>query len=206
MRARQASALLAALLLGLPGRGEAQPTTFSDADARKLEAGEVLTQFWKERDGAGAGWAVGVIDASPEQVFRVIADVERYREFMTRMVASRIVERRGAARYRFYYKLDMPWPIADYECVTENVHEEDARRRVFTRRWTLVSGTFHKNQGSWTVRPWRGGRALLLYAVALLPTTKAPGALIRYGTKVALPRSVKQFRERVARLRRDGKL
>jgi ribosome-associated toxin RatA of RatAB toxin-antitoxin module len=43
-----------------------------------------------------------VIDASPEQVFRVIADVERYREFVKRMVASRIVLRRGASRYRFY--------------------------------------------------------------------------------------------------------
>jgi ribosome-associated toxin RatA of RatAB toxin-antitoxin module len=203
---RARATLLVALLLGVPARGAAQPAAFADAEARRLEAGEVLTRFWKEKDGAGAGWAAGVVDASPEQVFRVIADVERYREFMKRMVASRIVLRRSTSRYRFHYKIDMPWPLADYECVTENVHEEDARRRIFARRWTLVSGTFHRNEGSWTVRAWRGGRTLLLYRVVLLPTTRAPGALVRYGTKVALPRSVVQFRERVARLQREGRL
>lgn len=204
---RRSAVRVALPFLGLiPAVAVAQPAAFSEAEGRKLEAGEVLTRFWKEKAGAGAGWAAGVIDASPERVFRVIADVARYREFMTRMVASRIVERRGASRYRFYYKIDMPWPIADYECVTENVHEEDPRRGVYARRWTLVSGTFHRNEGSWTVRPWRGGRSLLVYQVVLLPTTRAPGALVRYGTKVALPRSVVQFRERVARLRREGRL
>jgi len=204
-RPRATSIVLGLLLWLAAARGDAQPASFSEADSRKLDAGEVLMQFWKEKDGAGAGWAVGVIDASPEQVFRVIAEVGRYKEFMTRMVESR-VEARSGAGYRFYYKIDMPWPLADYWCVTQNVHVEDARRRVYTRRWTLVSGTFHRNQGSWTVSPWRGGRALLSYSVVLLPTTKAPGGLVRYGTKVALPRSVKQFRERVAKLRREKQL
>jgi hypothetical protein len=90
--------------------------------------------------------------------------------------------------------------------VTDNVHEQDPKRRVYVRRWTLVSGTFHRNDGSWTVRPWRGDRSLLTYSVVLLPTTRAPGPLVRYGTKVALPRSVKQFRERVAKLLRDRQL
>jgi len=204
VRSLPPSLLLA--LAATPAR--AQPTSFSEADAKRLESGEVLTQFWKERDGAGAGWAVGVIDAPPEKVFRVIADVERYKEFMTRMVESRVLEGRASSgsSYRFQYRIDMPWPIADYFCVTRNVHELDAKRRVYVRRWTLLSGTFHRNQGSWTVRPFRGGRSLLSYSVILLPTTKAPGVLVRYGTKVALPRSVRQFKDRVAALIRAKQL
>jgi len=204
-RIRSAALAAVATCLALaPCRGRAQPTTFSAADARRLDAGEVLTQFWREQD-AGAGWAVGVVNTSPEKVFRVVADVERYQEFMVRMVRSRVESRSGSS-YDFYYKIDMPWPLADYWCVTRNVHELDKSRHVYARRWTLLSGTFRRNEGSWVVRPWSHGRSLLSYAVVLLPKTAAPRRLVRYGTRVALPRSVRQFRERVETLIRSGRL
>jgi ribosome-associated toxin RatA of RatAB toxin-antitoxin module len=186
-----------------PG-ARAQPTSFSAADTRRLDAGEVLTRSWRAGD-AGAGWAVGVIGASPEKVFQVIADVARYKEFMYRVVQSRVESRSGGAYY-FYYKIDMPWPLADYWCVTRNVHDSDGARRVYARRWTLLSGTFHRNEGSWVVRPWSDGRALLSYSVVLLPKTSVPTRIVNYSTKVALPRSVRQFRERVEKLLRARKL
>jgi ribosome-associated toxin RatA of RatAB toxin-antitoxin module len=182
----------------------AQPTAFSPAETRRLDRGEVLTRFWRAGT-AGAGWAVGVIDAPPEKVFRVVADVERYKEFMYRMVQSRIEGRSGSV-YHFYYKIDMPWPLSDYWCVTRNVHQLDRARRIYARRWTLDSGTFHRNEGSWSVQPWGKARSLLLYSVVLLPKTAAPTALVNYGTRVALPRSVRQFRERVEKLITAGRL
>ena len=205
------AAVVAAAAALAPLASGAQPTdaprwrtNFSTAEAKRLDSGEVLTRFWRAGT-AGAGWAVGVIDAPPEKVFQVIADVERYREFMYRMVQSRIEGRSGNG-YHFYYKIDMPWPLSDYWCVTRNVHELDRARRVYARRWTLLSGTFHRNEGSWVVRPWGKARSLLLYAVVLLPRTAAPTALVNYGTRVALPRSVRQFRERVEKLIKTGRL
>jgi ribosome-associated toxin RatA of RatAB toxin-antitoxin module len=198
-----AAAALAAVTL--PARSHAQPATFTPAEAARLDRGEVLTRFWRvPGSDAGAGWAVGVIDAPPEQVFRVVADVARYREFTPRMVASTIVSG-GGDRYRFYYKLQMPWPLSDHECTTDNVHEVDRPGRRFTRRWTLVSGTFHHNEGAWAVRPWGKGQSLLTYSVVLLPKSAAPRAVLDYVTRIALPGGVKTFRRRVAELRQAGR-
>lgn len=195
-------------LVTLAAPAAAQPTAFSAAEARRLEAGEVLTRSWREqKTGAGAGWAVGVVAAPPAQVFKVIADVERYKEFTERMVESRVVERRDG-RYRFYYRIRMPGPLADHECTTDNVHEVDPARQTYARRWTLVSGTFHRNDGAWTVRPWgtKGERSLLVYQVVLLPTTAAPKVVLDYVARVALPKSVKTMRSRVAALKQAGRL
>jgi ribosome-associated toxin RatA of RatAB toxin-antitoxin module len=195
-------------LLASAAPAHAQPASFTADEERRLAAGEVLTRFWREgRSGAGAGWAAGVVDATPGQVFQVIADVARYKEFTDRMVESRVVERRGD-RYRFYYRIRMPWPLADHECTTDNVHEVDAARRVYARRWKLVAGTFHRNDGAWIVRPWGKGsaQALLIYQVVLLPKTAAPRAVLDYVTRVALPRSVQAMRRRVVALKKAGRL
>jgi ribosome-associated toxin RatA of RatAB toxin-antitoxin module len=183
---------------------QSPPTSFSADETRRLAAGEVLSRFWREgKSGAGGGWAIGVIDATPGQVFQVIADVGRYKEFTDRMVESRVVERRGD-HYRFYYRIRMPWPLADHECTTDNVHEVDAAQQVHTRRWTLVSGTFQRNDGAWIARPWgqTGTQTLLTYQVVLLPRTAAPRAVLDHVTKVALPKSVRTMRDRVAALRK----
>jgi ribosome-associated toxin RatA of RatAB toxin-antitoxin module len=203
-RAATVGAILVAIM-ALPSPALAQPASFSPAERRRLAAGEVLTRSWRADGGAGTGWAVGVVDATPAQVFQIVADVERYKEFTERMVAARVLERRGD-RYRFYYKIRMPWPLADHECTTDNVHEVDAARQTYARRWTLVSGTFHRNDGSWTVRPWGKQQALLTYQVVLLPKTAAPKAVLDYVTRVALPRSVQSMRGRVTALRKAGRL
>ena len=183
-----------------PDEAVSQPTTFTPEQTRRLEAGETLAHFWRLKSGdAGAGWAVGVIDAPPEKVFKVVADVERYKEFMERMAETKIVSRDGD-RYRFYYRINMPWPLSDHYATTDNVHEIDQAKQTFTRRWTLVSGTFHRNEGAWGVRPWGKGRSLLTYSVVLRPRVAAPDAVLDHVTKVSLPKGIERIRKRVLAL------
>jgi len=196
----------AALLLGLlASSAHAAPEQFTRQQQQALQRGETVTRFWTTADDAGAGWAARVVSASPEQVFKVIADVERYKDFTNRMTVSHIT-RRDSTSYDFFYRIDMPWPLSDHWCVTRNTHAMDPRRRRYRRRWTLLRGTFVRNDGFWLVRPWGKLQALLLYSVVLRPRGSVPDFVIHHVTRVALPRSVQTMRRRVLELRQAGKL
>lgn len=201
------SALLALLILLAPAAGHGRTPSFSRDERARLGRGEVISRSWKLPGGrVGTGWAAGVVRASPEAVFSVIAAVERYREFMNRVTRSEVVERRADGSYDFYYAIDMPWPLNDHWCVTRNIHHVDRKKRRYRRQWTLVKGTFVHNRGYWEVRPFGRDRALLLYSVVLRPQLTAPDFVLNHVSRVALPRSVTTMRKRVRELRRRGEL
>ena len=78
-----------ALILALSGSAAARPSL--DA-ARLAELGryEVLTFNDPAGGGIERGKAIGVIDATPEEVFRIATDYTRYADFMPRVTSSRI--------------------------------------------------------------------------------------------------------------------
>jgi len=191
------------LLLPLLAEAKGGKVRYTRKQVAKLNKGEVVTKYWKLPGGKiGTGWAAGVIDASPEEVFEVVAAVERYPEFYKRMAAARITRRKSPTSYVFYYRIDMPWPLSDHWCFTQNTHEIDGERRRYRRRWRMIKGTFHRNHGSWSVRLWGKGKALLHYTVVLRPIMRAPEFVLHYASKVALPRSVKAVRKRVKELKK----
>lgn len=199
--------LLPGILLALPAGADPQRKGFTTRQLTRLSRGEVVTRYWKiPGREVGAGWAAGVIPASPESVFAVVADVVRYKEFFERMAVARVVHQRSPTDFDFYYRIDMPWPMADHSCLTRNLLRVDSKRRRYTRQWKMVKGTFEHNQGAWQVRPWGKGKALLYYSVMLKPRVKAPDSVLHYVSRVALPRSVKAMRQRVASLKQRGRL
>ena len=67
---------------------------------------EVLTFTDPGGNGINRGKAIGVFDATPDEVFRVARDYERYAEYAPRVRSAKVVERqgdgarRGAAHHR----------------------------------------------------------------------------------------------------------
>ncbi len=190
------------LLICLPGRARGAHKYDAEQIA-SLNRGEVVTRYWKHPGGeVGTGWAAGVINATPEEAFAVVAAVERYTEFFDRMAEGRIVKKRAPTSYDFYYRIDMPWPLSDHWCFTRNKHVLDKKERRYRRTWKMIKGTFLYNQGSWTVSPWGKGKALLHYRVTLKPRMSVPDVVLHHVSKVALPRSVKAIRARVLALKK----
>lgn len=199
------SAAPSVLLLCCCAAAHAADPLLSQAEIPRVERGEVVTRYWRLPDtDVGAGIAVGIVEARPEQVFQVIADVERYKDYIDRVIESRITKRDGK-RYLFYYRIDMPWPLSDQWFVTKNVHVIDEKKHTYRRNWTLHKGTFARNDGYWLVRPWRRA-ALVTYSAVLQPKGAIPQFVINYVTKKSLPRAITNLRARVADLRRRGKL
>ncbi|MCK5798768.1 MAG: SRPBCC family protein [Deltaproteobacteria bacterium] len=181
----------------LPSLSSAQK--LSPEQRRSLHRGEIITRTLRVTKTRGRGEAIGVIDAPPARVFSVIADVAHYKEFMTRVTESKVIKREGNT-YDFAYTIDMPWPLADYHCVTHNVHKVYAKHQRYERRWKLVSGTFTKNEGYWRLGPWPGGKTLVTYSVVVQPKTAVPDFIVNFVAKKALPRAIKSIRKRLAQL------
>ena len=196
--------MLLMLATGLPSPVHAQ--NYTADETRRLNAGEVVTRYWKvPGKELGTGWAAGVIDASPEAVFAVVADMERYPQIFPRMIKAKVL-RRSARGYDFFYRIDMPWPLDDHWCITRNTHQIDNKKRRYRRRWHMLKGTFVINKGSWLVYPWGVRKAVLYYSVTLKPKVTAPDFVLDHVSRVALPRSVKAMRGRVQKLKRLGTL
>lgn len=203
MRQKTLIWVLAAWVLG---PGVARADKLSSAQREKLGRNEILIWYWKDdKTYTGTGKSMGVVDARPEQVFRLLTDVERFKEWMNRMVESKITRRDGK-QYHFYYKIDMPWPLDDYWCLTKNINYQDKKRGVFKRRWSLIKGTFHKNDGYWYLERFPGGKTLVTYWCQVKPKTAVPQFVINYVIKKSLRRSISNIRERVAALKGRGEL
>ncbi len=197
-----AACALAGLGAGAAARAQGGRSPYTPAERGRLERGEVVTRHWKvPGEEVGQGWAAGVVDGSPENVFAVVRDVERYPQLFARMSAARVIRRYADGSYDFFYRVDMPWPLADHWCITHNVEQVDSARHRYRRAWQMVRGTFVSNRGSWSVSPWRPGRSLLHYEVKLRPRSAAPGFVLDHVSRVALPRSVAAVRDRVRSLR-----
>lgn len=196
-------AIGAALSIGLAPTTHAAGLTL--AQRRALGRGEIVTRVARVGKNAGRSEAIGVIEATPKQVFRVVADVARYKALFERITESEVVARRKGS-YDFRYVIDMPWPLSDYRCITRNVHRIDDKKQRYERSWKLISGTFHRNQGSWVVHPWKTSKAVVVYSALVEPKTAVPDFVVRYAAKKALPKAIKALRKRVAELIKKGKL
>ena len=202
------------LLAVVLSSGPAWAQKYTAVQRAKLDRGEIVTRYWKvpgkgapvlgssgasgmKPRGAGRGWAAGVIDASPEQVFAVVGDVMRYGKVFPRVTAAKIMKRRSPTSYDWFYRIDMPWPLEDHWCITRNTHILARKRRRYTRKWHLLRGSFIHNQGSWQVSAWGKNRSILHYSVMLKPKMSAPDFVLHHVSEVALPRSVKAMRKRI---------
>ena len=77
-------------------RGASHASTHARLD--ELGRYEVLTFTDPFGSGIERGKAIGVIDATPEEVFRVATDYNKYRDFMPRVTVSRSRRRRATTR------------------------------------------------------------------------------------------------------------
>src|SRR5688572_8066382 len=108
----------AALCLLGPGPALARPT-LDGARLGQLDRYEVLTFSDPYQSGIDRGKAIGVIDATPEEVFRIATDFGRYKEYMPRIVESEQVTRTtDSAQVVLTADLPLPaghsWIEADY--------------------------------------------------------------------------------------------
>src|SRR5215831_9299249 len=173
------------------------PTSAMSEDMRRrLAAGEVVVTDELPpgaSDTAHGGTAVAILRASPEQVWRVIADYREHPRYYPRVTSADVVEqdaRRAIVRYRVTVG---PFSFRFYM----EKHPDPLRRRV---EWHLAEGRSHglfrENSGYWQVDPTDGGQAsLVTYAIAV--RTALPAYVTAAGESSSLSETMNALRKLV---------
>src|SRR3954468_15585241 len=97
--------------------------TLDAARLDELAHYQVLTFTDPFRRGLERGKAIGVIDATPEEVFRVATDYAKYRDFMPRVVSSKVKES-AADHMLVELEAELRWPAGSSKVTARYTHEK----------------------------------------------------------------------------------
>ncbi len=156
--------------------------------------------------------AVGEVDASPEAVFRVVTDFDRYPNFMPYVKESKTLKRTDAQRLTIYSLLSPPLvDDRDYAIDVTMTTGSPANGGVYKSAWVSVpeaaperSGIVRVkiNTGSWLMEPLEGGRrSRVTYTVSTHPGGSIPTWVANKSNTVAIPDLFKAVRAQSSKQR-----
>ena len=128
------------------------------------------------------------IDVTPEAFFSVITDFESYPDFIPEMVSAKIVRQTGDI-----------WEVAFGIHVVRRLDYTLRLVKVSPTRveWSLVSGVFRSNNGSWQLTALADGqRTKAEYTVDIQVGMFLPGSLVRSLVGKSLPAMLTKFKAR----------
>ena len=167
------------------------------ADFAALERGEVIKRVEPVK-GAPVPRvrAYMLLDAPPQKMFDLIDKCGRYTQFMPRVSLSKELSRKGEV-VTCQVKIKLPYYLGTLESVTRGIHT--AGPKSWGRAWTLVSGTYERNVGRWTLTPYKGNPKITLveYVLHAIPNLSIPDVLLRKANGRAIPGMLRGFRKRL---------
>ena len=192
--------IVAIILIGISTIQEVIAIELTQEEQERLANGEVIVHLKAVRGPIKEGTAIGVVDAPPQRVFRVVTDNENFEQFMPYVKRSE-VERLTEGSILNYQHLDFPFPIGDryYKLHILRTVENTDRGKVFTSTWTYVrgSGNIKDTYGSWTLREYDKDKALVIYVCCTDPGGSLPKWALNMATTISLPRVIDRVRQRV---------
>ncbi len=194
-------AMIALTILAAPAA--ARPTL----DAGRLDElarYEVLTFTDPFRAGIDRGKAIGVIDATPEEVFRVATDYAKYRDFMPRVTTSTVREQ-SHDEALVELTAELRWPAGSSK-VTARYTQEKLPGEIYRVRFAMVQGTLKQYVGSLYIEPFAPGKTAITYELVAEPDMVAPKSAVNRGIKRSTGSFVHALRQRINDLPRLGYL
>jgi len=176
------------------------PPAFTDKQRDRLNRGEyvidVQTRYLADGILQGDGTGYIVIDATPEKIFSVILDFNRYAEYYP-FVKTYSLYARAGNEYRVYSELSA------FRIIHFAYHH---RNRFDASAWQLTwdldperLSDFRLFDGYWKTWPRADGRTLLAFVgrVRIEPGTRIPAFLAKLASEYALRTVVTHMKRRV---------
>ncbi len=201
--------MLAIVTLGATSAGadEARPPGPGWEEASRTDELAIFARAPGE-DGVRELVAVGMVDATPAALFRLLAAYEAYPSFMPYTEETRIVRRASEARFTVYQRISPPlvddrdWAI-DVTLAPASV-PGGASRISWSSRPDAVPVRegcvrVRVNAGSWLLEPLAGGtRTRLTHRLRTHPGGSLPALVVERSNTVALPELFAAIRRRAA--------
>ncbi len=157
--------------------------------------------------------AVGEVDGTPESVFRIVTDFDRYPKFMPYVKESKTLKRADDNRLTVYSLLSPPLvDDRDYAIDVTMTPGSAQNGGKYTSAWVSVPEAAPErggvirvkiNTGSWQMEPIDGGkRSRVTYTVSTHPGGSIPTWIANKSNTVAIPDLFKAVREQAAKARR----
>ncbi|HSS50898.1 MAG TPA: SRPBCC family protein [Thermoanaerobaculia bacterium] len=199
---------LAILLIGLlaiavppaapPFPGDLRPTPTGDVWVEMVPAGAGLP-----REGIGRG----IIEAPPERVFRALADIAHWPEWMPFLKRSD-ARPQGDGSVLSQQTMALPSPLSErrYSVRFTQGLETGPEGKTWVIRWSLVpgSGNLAGLRGSWRLTALGTARTLGVCRLFTDPGGLTPHFAVDRGTAQSLPWIFHGLRQQVRRSRYDG--
>jgi hypothetical protein len=182
----------------------AKPRLDSERMAR-LDRYDVLA-FGGEpvKNGLVMGKAIGVFDATPEEVFRVATDYTKWKEYLPRVRGSEVREkRRDAATVEI--TLDLPFPVGK-TLVTARYSHEKLKGDIYRVKFQKLRGNLKQYLGSMYIEPWSRGKSSVTYELLAQPELLAPRSMVNRAMQKSASAFVHALRQRINDLHKYGLL
>ncbi|MDD9939100.1 MAG: SRPBCC family protein [Myxococcales bacterium] len=167
MGARVVSWLSCVVVVGLlwaSGASAGSGSRFSAKELKLLAKGELVQRPVVESRGelrliGGTSWQV--IDAPPSVVWQALLDTRRYHRMLPQLAEAKLVRRGRDARKVWFRHAAGPLDMTYTLDMKINAGERDINFRIDDSRDNSIRAAW----GFYTVRPYEGGRSLLVYAI-----------------------------------------
>jgi Polyketide cyclase / dehydrase and lipid transport len=190
--------IVALALLGLWFVQELVAIELSKKEQEKLVEGETIVSLKTIKGPIKEGTVIGLIDAPPERVFKIVTDNDNFEEFMPYVTQSDVEQGEEGAIIN-YQHLDFPFPVGDryYKINIINTIESKKRGQVFISAWTYVkgSGNIDDTYGSWILEEYNKGKTLVTYIVCTDIGGWIPSWAQNMATEIALPEIIERVRQ-----------
>lgn len=195
--------LISLAAVSLASTAAARPR-LAPSQERRLAAYDVLVFSDAYQGGVEKGKAISIMDATPEEVFRVATDYARWKEYLPRVRESVVLERSPTGAL-VELMAELPWPAGRSRVQVRHVHEKlDGER--YRIRFSLVRGDMKQYLGSLFIEPWARDKATLTYELVAEPDVFAPNAIINRSIRRSVSGFVHALRQRLNDLHRVGLL
>jgi hypothetical protein len=186
---------------------EATALELTEEDHKRLARGEVIVYLRGVGGPIKEGLAIGIINALPERVFKVITDNEDFEQFMPYVEQSDVEYITNESIINYQY-LNFPFPIGDryYKLYIVQAIENSNAERIFKCTWTYVkkSGNIKDTYGSWVLKKYGENRTLATYTVYTDPGGRIPKWALNMATEISLPKIIESVRQRVQNSKYDN--
>jgi ribosome-associated toxin RatA of RatAB toxin-antitoxin module len=189
-------ALVASPALGRPSLDSQQLSQLASYD--------VLVFADAYKDGIEKGKAISVMDATPEEVFRVASDYAKWPEYLPRVKDATVISS-NAAGALVEMTADLPWPAGRSRVQVRHTHEK-LGGEIYRIRFDMVQGTMKQYLGSLYIEPWLYNKSTLTYEVVAEPDVLAPNSAINRAIRRSASGFVHALRQRLHDLHRWGLL
>ncbi|VAW81111.1 hypothetical protein MNBD_GAMMA14-1572 [hydrothermal vent metagenome] len=178
----------------------------ADANWHSIYSDEILTLYEpNNRSGPPTLSARIHWPASPESLYQIIWDYERFREHIPHVEESKVLQANEGHKW-VYQRLNLPGPIQDRHYILESTNlDSRPDRRLYRVEWQLSDRfTLPTRQlvrpatfsGCWHIRPGTANGLDALYRIRLDPAGNVPRWMARAGMR----HYVKQLMERLHNL------